>query len=1115
MWSMRLFPFLGLGLSMMLSLATATDNYVVNIDIVGAPVNFDSSSLISALSSAASSVSASNASLSGFVSTDADISLSNIQTCSAGYYCPGNVAPQPCPIGTYNPNTGKTSLDACLNCSQKNPNLYCGLGSAQPGLCDDGSYLLNGQCIICPAGGFCNTQSPYASQPCAAGTYLDTTGGTSQASCKACTVGNYCIEGSSTPAQCPAGKYMPDTGAQSAGSCLQCQQGYYCAGTGLTAMTACPAGTYNDKFQSSLPTDCSPCTAGYGSASGSKICSRIAETPPGSYIANGQVQLCPVGTYKDAVGNTQCKSCESGLYCAAGSTGGVPCASGYFLDNSDNLQKCSLCPAGKFCENNGIVSATPTVCAAGTFNANTGGTSQASCSDCPPGTYCPANPAGISTTTPCAAGYINTGTRQIVACTTPCPAGSYCPTGSSVGTPCLGGSFRNSTGAAAQSDCTQCNVGDICPAGSTFKITPAQCPIGSYCPSTSNTNVPCPEGTYGNSTGLTSVTQCTTCSVGLYCAGGATKPAACAAGYYVSGTACVACPAGSFCVSIPPYAPQQCAAGSYRGTTGGSSCNPCVAGAYCLQGATAPTFCGVGYYSSATSATTAGTCGACPAGSYCSSRSSTSATTQTICPAGSYCPEGANVPQPCPPGKFLNTTGASLLTQCRSCPAGYYCGDITGTSMPTPAPAGTYISQEGASAPYTPGDTNYAFGGNCTAGKICAVGATLPVAITECPPGSYCDASSSLPIPCPLYTYKNTTGPLQSACVMCPAGTYCGDTTGRVTPGTCPLGSYVTATATQQTCNTCPRGSYCANNVKYDCPAGTYLSDYGKASVTDCAPCPAGGYCLAASFSSTSCKAGTYNPSLNAFSSAACIPCTAGNYCPAGSSSGNPCLAGTLSTAVGNSVPGNCTACPTGNYCPAGSTAPTQCLPGTYRPIPSAGAPGECQKCDAGSYCLAGATNPTACKGNTFSEAGQKSELGCRCMPGFFCTYTEHITATISVKGSMAAFQNNTGGVRDQFIAAIAQAAGNIPIANVVITGVSPRVGNRRLLSSGGDDDEYFTVHAVIRNGKQLRDLHKHMRLHVGDTLVAQEWSVAQGGTTKPTLLAADANGRVNLLAAA
>ena len=115
----------------------------------------------------------------------------------------------------------------------------------------------------------------------------------------------------------------------------------------------------------------------------------------------------------------------------------------------------------------------------------------------------------------------------------------------------------------------------------------------------------------------------------------------------------------------------------------------------------------------------------------------------------------------------------------------------------------------------------------------------------------------------------------------------------------------------------------------------------------------------------------------------------------------------------------------------------------------------------------------------------------------------------------MAAFQNNTGGVRDQFIAAIAQAAGNIPIANVVITGVSPRVGNRRLLSSGGDDDEYFTVHAVIRNGKQLRDLHKHMRLHVGNALVAQEWSVAQGGTTKPTLLAADANGRVNLLAAA
>lgn len=96
---------------------------------------------------------------------------------------------------------------------------------------------------------------------------------------------------------------------------------------------------------------------------------------------------------------------------------------------------------------------------AGTFSNQTGRTSAAGCLLCTAGRYCDtvalAAPAG-----PCAAGYYCTGgspTAQPTDSTGgPCPRGSYCPAGSPQPLPCPPGTFGNTTMAQAQAECSTC-----------------------------------------------------------------------------------------------------------------------------------------------------------------------------------------------------------------------------------------------------------------------------------------------------------------------------------------------------------------------------------------------------------------------------------------------------------------------------------------------------------------------------------------------------------------------------------------------------------------------------------------------------------------------------------
>jgi hypothetical protein len=348
----------------------SSSSYVVNIDIVGAPLNLDPNALAASISqNAALDGINSNSSFATFVSTDADISISGITTCNQGYYCPGDVAPIACQAGTYNDLYGKTSSSACINCSISYPGFYCGIGTITPGGCPSGSYLQSSQCITCPPGSYCVGQMN-APQACADGTYL---GGGSLSSCLPCTPGNYCQKQSSTVGaiavqQCPAGSFMPEYSTRSANECGVCPKGSYCP-AGSIAGIQCPAGTANGLPSQSSNTSCVACGYGGYAIAGSIACT--ASCPAGSYCnINDKVpKACPVGQYNPNPGASACLACGAGLYCAGGGTSdGVPCADGTYLLNN----VCTACPAGKFCLGNGVISPGPLPCAAGSYNSQSG-----------------------------------------------------------------------------------------------------------------------------------------------------------------------------------------------------------------------------------------------------------------------------------------------------------------------------------------------------------------------------------------------------------------------------------------------------------------------------------------------------------------------------------------------------------------------------------------------------------------------------------------------------------------------------------------------------------------------------------------------------------------------
>lgn len=97
----------------------------------------------------------------------------------------------------------------------------------------------------------------------------------------------------------------------------------------------------------------------------------------------------------------------------------------------------------------------------------------------------------------------------------PCPAGYYCLHGTKAPTACPPGTFRNTTGARSESECLDCSPGSFCEGyGNSFVTGP--CSPGYYCPQGSRANVSKPSAFL--------------CPKAHFCPGGSADPKECEPG---------------------------------------------------------------------------------------------------------------------------------------------------------------------------------------------------------------------------------------------------------------------------------------------------------------------------------------------------------------------------------------------------------------------------------------------------------------------------------------------------------------------------------------------------------------------------------------------------------
>lgn len=618
-----------------------------------------------------------------------------------------------------------------------------------------------------------------------------------------------------------------------------------------------------------------------------------------------------------------------------------------------------------------------------------------------------------------------------------CKAGYYCPQGSAYPIKCDPG-YACPSNLMSEADLLDCEVGYYCPEGST-STQQNICPIGHFCPINSNLPTPCPRGTYSPDTGLTALSECTTCSVGSYCEKAALSAptGTCAAGYYCKDEHYVArpeaeqCPAGYSC-GVGSIDKTQCTTG-YQDRILQESCKSCPEGYYCPEvggGSTdiiskvmcdpsadselsfyCPaddldiTYCDAGYYSmSMLSKTAASDCIACPPGFFCTNTAGdtkfqscpegyicaegAAAGTDEICVEGFYCPAGYSAMLYCPPGQYCDATGLAAPTG--DCDEGYYCNEGSKTATPTDGTQGS-----------------------------------------TCDYGHYCPVGSGDPIACDIGMYLNLRGSTDVAnCTNCTDGYLCSDL-GLQTPSqSCPEGYYCEfdASNNNQLELPCPPGFKCPAGVydKINCLSGTYQYYSNKGSCTTCPEryycmkndsdateilseptiCPAGKYCASGTATTgVDCPAGTYSAQQGLATSTECESCPGGYYCTGGGSApddicadGYYCLGGASTATPTDTVTGDI--CPTGHYCPAGSYKPTKCPKGTVNDDTGDAAVADCEACAAGFYCpYLGATTTTIdyssntfkcdegyiCLGGSIKPYGDDGTIAMACSTGKYC----------------------------------------------------------------------------------------------------------------------------------
>nr|XP_057935999.1 SCO-spondin isoform X4 [Doryrhamphus excisus] len=970
--------------------------------------------------------------------------------CPPGHSCPyGSAEPAICGPGSFQSSSGQSVCNICP------PGFYCVERSSEPSPCPIGTVVSSSgrtsssECAPCPSGFFCNsTALTEPSGPCSPG-YFCSSGSpepspVSQPHGDICPAGHFCPLGSQSTKPCPIGSFLPEPGASSPSHCHPCPPGKYCVSPGASQPTGlCSAGFFCTGGADNPTPQANPlllmclheildiyypkkdnvswlynmsCFYNSCNAEGDSKWVKV-EAPPrhsdsdlhimthspqrlksphNGTCATYRGDLCPKGFYCP-LGSAYPRQCETGSSC--NQTGleapSEPCPAGYYCPSTSQDPHAHLCPAGHYCP---LGTPLPVPCPLGTFQSSRGGPSRESCQPCPLGHYC--HQRGLTQASgQCAGGYYcPPGQSSERPPQHICSVGHYCEKGSMEPKPCPPGSFQRMQG---RDSCMTCPAGFYCSDQGTS--SPRLCERGFYCQSASSHQRPCPEGFYGNLTGLVEDRQCSLCDPGMFCRGsGRTFPSGpCAAGYVCVGGASepspvdnqtgFLCPAGFFC-SVGTFVPRPCPKGTFSERTGlvdESQCRSCSPGFYCSE------------------AGLSAVSGPCLPGFYCLDGSQTAAPISSVaggvCPAGYYCAEGSSVPLPCPAGSFRNETGGKGKDDCKTCPPGFY-QDLSGQTECSRCPAGFHCETHRWSS---------------TRGSFSGLSSPLP-----CPAGFFCprERADGRPVPCPRGTYGPSQGlTSEGECSVCPAGHFCGseglvEPSGRCTAGyLCLAGASVPNPTDNSSGSLCPPGVFCQQGLKAGaCREGFYCG-WGSGRVDETV-CPAGFFCPGGTPTPIPCPAGAFSSRAGNSHLSNCTECTAGYYCqvegtvqltlcptgyycPPGMTQGQgfPCPAGTVQNQLGASSLDACLPCPAGMFCSQpGLSQPTgPCESGYYCPAGSTGSnSSEFQSnstkshlCPSGHYCPAGTKNPIPCPAGSLSiSRGLKRVEDCPpCRPGRFC----------------------------------------------------------------------------------------------------------------------------------
>ena len=514
------------------------------------------------------------------------------------------------------------------------------------------------------------------------------------------------------------------------------------------------------------------------------------------------------------------------------------CPAGKYLDleynNYEQLTySCKLCPAGRYGNHSGLVTSFCSgLCQAG-YYCPEGSTSP---SQIPCGSvhqYCPAgssfpfpSPSGKKTVSIFAGD--SSGLFQYK--TVDCSLGHYCTNGLEY--PCPLGVYGNLTALQVSTCSGHCPPGNYCPPGS---VVPTKCPKGFYCPD-GKVFLPCPAGTFGAATGLSSVTCSGYCEKGHYCLDASTSATS------------RQCPRGRF--------------GSIFGLTNANCSGLCSPGFYCPVGSV-----------SAEQVPCGGSDVYCPVGSYeptpvtpgyftIGGSSPQTRTGQQIATKGFFALEGIEFP--CPAGTFGNVSGIngnnkeSPIYTLSPAAVPSQSPSFTPTVTPSSSPFQGPTKPPTASPTATPSPTKAP---TLSPSRTPTIHPTRDINVTEI---EY------------LSTFTPTVSPTTPD-LFVPKRFYC--------TGNFPILSLTISPLTRSgwLVGLCEKGFYCPVNstssTQEPCPAGRYGEIIGLTNALCTGLCPLGHYCPQASVQPIPCPSGVFGAFVGLIDSTCSNDCREGVGC--------------------------------------------------------------------------------------------------------------------------------------------------------------------------------------------------------------------------------------------